>query len=294
MTINEIVVMYIDKDETDPSCPQFHWPVVEPKYTTFKDISKKYCFMMRGGGRVAARRFCCFCEACNLALDGSDGAVTPLLDIPRCKLRPLSSFQGSEQTIKCTAAAGIVNQHARAKALWASLKRVLKAGKHAAVQARTLWSTEERVHLRPGHFWACELGDADGKGSPIIHTFTNKNEYFTLSDGNKMRGDEGDCLLLIRRYFDRTVEDTSGLTFKQWQAKKGELLVVNSSELRAVQGHQKNDFVLRPINPPVLREKTARSSKQKTTPGVVEYSPRQKFGLDPDIDLDTRTVCEGM
>ena len=43
-----------------------------------------------------------------------------------------------------------------------------------------------------------------------------------------------------------------GLTFKQWQAKKGEILVVNSSELRAVQGHQKNDFVLCLINPPKL------------------------------------------
>ena len=43
-----------------------------------------------------------------------------------------------------------------------------------------------------------------------------------------MRGDEGDCLLLIRRYFNHTVEDTSGLTFK-WQANKGDLLTVNSS-----------------------------------------------------------------
>ena len=70
--------------------------------------------------------------------------------------------------------------------LWAKLKPLLKAGKHAAVQARELWYTEEKKHLRPGHFWACELGDADGKGSPIIHTFTRKSEYFTLSDGRKV------------------------------------------------------------------------------------------------------------
>ena len=30
--INEIVVLYIDKDETDPDYPKFHWPVVKPKY----------------------------------------------------------------------------------------------------------------------------------------------------------------------------------------------------------------------------------------------------------------------
>ena len=28
MKINEIVVMYIDKDETDPAYPKFHWPGV--------------------------------------------------------------------------------------------------------------------------------------------------------------------------------------------------------------------------------------------------------------------------
>lgn len=280
---------------------------------------------MGGRGRVAGRRYCCFCEACCLALDGSEGALTLLLDIPNCKRCHLSSFKGSEQVtsiysaqwasshqasvhpaiaftmvslavqvITCTAAKGIANQKTRAKALWAELKRVLNAGKHAAVQARALWSSEEKVHLRPGHFWPCELGNFDGKGSPIIHTFTQKNESFTLSDGRKMRGDAGECLLLIRCYFHRTIEDTSGLTFKQEQGKKGELLVVNSSELRAVQGHQKNDFVLRPINPPKLREKISRSKKQESAqPAVVEYSANQKFGLDPDIDQDTRTVCEG-
>ena len=109
----------------------------------------------------------------------------------------------------------------------------------------------------------------------------------------QMRGDAGECLLLLRCYFDRTPEDFDGLTFKQWQAKKGELLVVNSSELRALQGHQKNDFVLRLINPPVLREKTARGKKKNgAQPTEVEYGPRQKWGLDPEIDQDTRKVCE--
>ena len=97
--------------------------------------------------------------------------------------------------------------------------------------------------------------------------------------------------LLLRRYFHRTPEYLEGLTFKQWQATKGEVLVVNSSELRAVQGHQKNDFVLRLINPPKLREKTSRPGKQAST-AEVEYGPRQKWGLDPDIDQDTRKVCE--
>ena len=96
---------------------------------------------------------------------------------------------------------------------------------------------------RPQHFWACELGDADGKGSPILHEYTKKSEYFTLKNGDKVRGGAGDCLLLLRRYYHRAVEDTNGLTFKRWEEKKGEILVVNSSELRAVQGRQANDFM---------------------------------------------------
>ena len=54
---------------------------------------------------------------------------------------------------------------------------------------------------------------------------------------------------------------------------------------------QKNDFVLRLINPPKLREKTARTGKQASM-AEVEYGPRQQWGLDPDIDRDTRKVCE--
>ena len=78
-----------------------------------------------------------------------------------------------------------------------------------------------------------------------------------------------------------------GLTFKQEQANKGEVLAVNSSELRAVQGHQKNDFVLRLINPPKLRQKIARSGKKDDQAANVEYGPKQEWGLDPDIDYDT-------
>ena len=75
------------------------------------------------------------------------------------------------------------------------------------------------------------------------------------------------------------------------------MLVVNSSELRAVQGHQKNDFVLRAINPPKQRKKHGRSKKrtreERDDEPAVDYGLRQKWGLDPEIDFDTRRVCEG-
>jgi hypothetical protein len=182
----------------------------------------------------------------------------------------------------------------RAKALWLKLKPLLKAGKFAAVQARELWSTEEKVHLRPGHFWVCELGDVDGqgdgKGSPVLHTFSRKNEWFTLSNGVKMRGDEGDCLLLLRRYYNRTADDPDGLTFMR-EERRDELLVVNSSELRAVAGHQANDFVLTPINGPKRREKHKRTKKGARVEEL-SYGPKQRWALGEDPDGDTRDVCE--
>ena len=124
-----------------------------------------------------------------------------------------------------------------------------------------------------------------------MHTYTNKSEYFTLKNGDKVRGGAGDCLLLLRRYYHRAVEDPNGLTFKRWEEKQGDILVVNSSELRAVQGRQANDFVLEPINPPKLREKHGRAKKGAVV-REVGYASNQKWCLDIDIDRDTREVCE--
>ncbi|KAJ1641311.1 hypothetical protein T492DRAFT_921886 [Pavlovales sp. CCMP2436] len=101
------------------------------------------------------------------------------------------------------------------------------AGKFAAVQVRELWSDEERVYLRPGHFWVCELGDADGKGSPIMH---RDGSPITLEKRTQFEGsrfEKGDFAILIRRYLNRTAHDAQGLT-------AGEMLIVNSSELRYV------------------------------------------------------------
>ena len=84
---------------------------------------------------------------------------------------------------------------------------------------------------------------------------------------------------------------SNGLTFKRWE-KKGEILVVNSSELRAVQGRQANDFVLHPINPPKLREKHGRAKKGAVVREVA-YALNQKWHLDSEVDRDTREVCEG-
>ena len=149
------------------------------------------------------------------------------------------------------------------------------------------------MHLRPGHFWACQLENADGKSSPIVHTFTKKNEFYVASDGQKYRGDEGECMLLIRCYYHRVASDPTGLTFMRWPAKKGEVLLVNSSELRAISGRQANDFVLHPFDPPPpkLRERHGRAKKGPVV-HEIPYPEKQLWRIEEEVDGGTRLVCE--
>ena len=57
---------------------------------------------------------------------------------------------------------GIANRNKRLEELRAKIRPHLKPGNYASVQARERWSTAEAVHLRPGHHWVFELGDAGG------------------------------------------------------------------------------------------------------------------------------------
>ena len=320
LKINEIVVIYIDKDE-------IIWPAGEPpKYTTFPHISQRYSFCMRpGAGRVGGARYCCHCPACCLAFDTGEG-MNQLLDVAACQRRHLNRYEYDkgyrygyqEATIECNLALGQGNAKARAKALWQDLKRLLKEGKFAAVQARELWSTEERVHMRPGHFWACVLGNADlflkrveNKGSPILAGPFASRQYWPPNEGEegwleayrgiaRQRYDEGECALILRCYYHRTADDREGLTFVRWMGqRRGEILVINSSELRAVQGRQACDFQLTPpVLPQPVRQQQARDKKKQKQKQYDElnpppFDPKQRWRLDRDIDSSTRQDCAG-
>jgi hypothetical protein len=50
-----------------------------------------------------------------------------------------------------------------------------ESGAWGCMQDRTQWSTEEEVHMRPGHHWLCEFGPA-GNG-----TSCEKDSEFNLS-----------------------------------------------------------------------------------------------------------------
>lgn len=106
MKINEMVPMYIDKDE-------IKWPAGDPpEFSTRKGISSEYCFEMRGAGggagevRVAGRRLACWCESCCLAFDTCEG-MDALMHIKDCKRQHLSTF--IEGIIECKEASGIAN-----------------------------------------------------------------------------------------------------------------------------------------------------------------------------------------
>ena len=108
----------------------------------------------------------------------------------------------------------------------------------------------------------------------------------------RQRYDPGECVLLIRCYYHRTADDREGLTFVRWQSKPGERLVLNSSELRAVQGRQECDFKLTlPKGAPKKRQQLERAKKQKRA-AEPEFDPKQRWRLERDLDRDTRVVCE--
>ena len=134
----------------------------------------------------------------------------------------------------------------REKRLAETLGKVLpkaKPGVWGCVQARELWSTKEEVHLRPGHHWLFEFGDA-GDGT-CFATLENGKKEFTLAarkwvDYKGTRFYNGERAVVIKRWLHRVDEDASGLTFKEWDSKEDAdpeqppvAMIINSSELRA-------------------------------------------------------------
>ena len=105
------------------------------------------------------------------------------------------------------------------------------------------------------------------------------------------RYDVGECALLLRCYFHRTADDPEGLTFLRERVEPGVKLVVNSSELRAVQGRQECDFKLtRPRGAPQLRQQLSRAKKQAPLPA--QFDPKERLRLERELDRGTRKVCE--
>jgi hypothetical protein len=103
------------------------------------------------------------------------------------------------------------------------------------------------AHIRPGHHWLCEFGDA-GNG-------TSCEKHFNL-DHRKCEDYRGthfynkDSALVIKRWLNRVEEDASGLTFQEWTpdvdtSRPPVAMLINSSELRAAGFKLKEVFLLK-------------------------------------------------
>ena len=117
------------------------------------------------------------------------------------------------------AGTGIANAKEYAKDLWSNkLRGKVAPGKFCYIQADALWSEKERQHLRPGHGWVAELGDAgDGKGS-FEESFSLPPRSWRDYKGTRFY--DGESALTIKRWFHRTEDDASGCTFVEWDPEK--------------------------------------------------------------------------
>ena len=119
------------------------------------------------------------------------------------------------------------------------------------MQADVLWSESERRHLRPGHFWICELGDAgEGKGS-FEQSFSLAPRSWKEYKGTRFY--DGESALVVKRWFHRTDDDASGCTFVEWDPKKDSApdappaaMLINSSKLRDIFGSEQFKRIVPP------------------------------------------------
>jgi hypothetical protein len=112
---------------------------------------------------------------------------------------------------------------------------LVKSGVWCCVQARAQWSTEEDAHMRPGHHWICEFGDA-GNGTSCERLFNLGHHQ--CEDYRGTRFYNKDSALVIKRWLNRVEEDVSGLTFQEWTpdvdtSRTPVTMLINSSEFRA-------------------------------------------------------------
>ena len=117
-------------------------------------------------------KYSCWCAACSQVRGRGLGMVSAgygKLNVPGCIRSNLTVWE--EFKVTSTEAAGIANRNKRLEERRAKIRPHFKPGNYASVQARERWSTAEAVHLRPGHHWVFELGDAGGEKGCVEKRF---------------------------------------------------------------------------------------------------------------------------
>jgi hypothetical protein len=290
MQISEVVVMYLGTEEIER-------PRVPPCISAVEGIQSIYSFFLLNSGVVAARPWSCWCDACSRVRRDAAGGLHGAhfngnrLVVPDCKRQNLTVWR-QKPPMTSTTAKGIANAREFQKDLVAKLLQKAKPGFFGAVQADELWSESERRHLRSGHHWVFQFGDA-GDGSCVKKRFELAPRSWTEYEGTRYYN--GEAALVIKRWFHRADDDASGCTFIEWDSAKATApgappaaLLLNSSKLRGV--FTATHF--KALMPPAL-EGAGRVKRSKRGAAVreVEGVGEVRQLLCPNKDSEIRHAC---
>jgi uncharacterized protein (DUF111 family) len=119
----------------------------------------------------AKRPFSCWCQACSRVRGRGLGSQSsdPHLLVAVCTRTKQTAWIEDQFTV--TSSAGIRNREKRAADTVARELKRAKPGVWGCIQAREVWSTEEEVNMRSGHFWICKLGTFPGSMTCVERKF---------------------------------------------------------------------------------------------------------------------------
>jgi len=152
-------------------------------------------------------------------------------------------------------------------------------------------------HLRPGHGWVCELGDAGGDKGCIEETFKLPNTR-SWKEHKGIRFYDGESALVVRRWFHRTDDDATGCTFVEQDLQRHAApgappvaMLVSSTRLRGIFGSEH----FKQIMPPALDLVSARLRRSGAGVNALEGVGKVRFALnaDKDSEMRDRTVRAG-
>ncbi len=182
-------------------------------------------------GHYCMRKYNCWCAG-SLVRGRGYGCVSrhKFLDVPGCLHSKLTVWKEEQFTV--LPFQGIEQWKKRVTQWVAKALTSVKRGVWGCVQARAQWSTEEDAHIRPGHHWLCEFGDA-GNGTSCEKQFNL--DHRKCEDYHDTRFYNKDSALVIMIWLNRVEQDASGLTFQEWTPDVDTSLppvamLINSSE----------------------------------------------------------------
>ena len=148
--------------------------------------------------------------------------------------------------------------------------------------------------MRPGQFWICKLGTVPGRMSCVEQKFDLQGSKCKWKEYKGTRYSHGDSALVVDVWLHRVADDTSGLTFQEWDPSAGTddtsvpvAMLVNSSEWRAA------DFPLAEVSPLHL-DAVARGGRRTRGEAVRKSQGvgNSTFVLSVENDNDFRSRCE--